>query len=198
MTAYRGVAISGKAGSGKSTLADLIGDHLRLVGVPSKRISFADALKDEVFELFGMRKTDPGGREKLLEWGQARRDEDLNYWVNKTIEQARHLYASGTVPIIDDLRMAHELDAVRDFEMFTVRLDARPWARASRLTMLGLDTDIVGSATITENALDAEEEWNAYFINDADLGSLRSAAQLVACHLLADRHEEWATAAMVG
>lgn len=173
---YFGFAVSGKAGAGKSALADKIIEELRHHGIQAKRISFADALKEEVRELFGVEKSDPGGREKLLEWGQKRRDEDLNYWVKKTIEQARHLYASGVIPVIDDLRMPHEFQAVKEFGMLTVRVDAKEDVRRERLSNLQLDTNIVGSQTITEVGLDGQGGWDSYIYNGHG-GSLRSSAK---------------------
>lgn len=145
-----GIAISGKAASGKSSFAREL--HRQL---PSSTITpFAGALKEEVYELFGLLKTDPGGREKLIEYGEERRNECADYWIDRVAVKVEAARAEGLTPIIDDLRFQRELHWCLDNAFYVVRVDA-PWSdRVERLAAQNLDTSIASSSHPGESDLD--------------------------------------------
>lgn len=130
---FKGFAISGRAGSGKSTLcAHLIGE-LTTRGYYTKRVSFGDALKAEVYEKFGLRKDDPGGREILVRYGEEQRNRDPLYWVRPFAERVRYEIEMGHVVICDDLRFLSELGWCHAYGLDTVRLEAPALVTAARI-----------------------------------------------------------------
>lgn len=131
---YRGLALSGRAGSGKSTLARLLVDELEMLGICGEVVSFGAALKQEVEELFGLTKDDPGGREKLVEWGEKRRNADPLHWVNAFAVTAQYTWRKGSVVICDDLRFISELGWCHQSGLDTVRLEVPTHVAAARIT----------------------------------------------------------------
>ena len=81
-----GVCLAGRAGSGKSPLATHIVQAFDRQGKYAQKLSFADAIKQEVWELYGLKKTDLGGREALIQHGNARIELDPTYWVRRLMD----------------------------------------------------------------------------------------------------------------
>lgn len=114
--AYRGsiVVLVGPIGSGKTTTANAF--------VSYKRISFADALREEValvFETASERRDailaemrDPKAKAKwrhmLQAWGTIRRNLNEDYWVNKLATTMTPLLADRKHVVIDDCRYNNE------------------------------------------------------------------------------------------
>lgn len=121
---YTGVCIAGRAGVGKSTLAARVAELLGL-----QRGAFADALKAEVFALYGFTKSDVGGRELLIQHGEDRRAEDPRYWIRRLGDARGGL--AGLV--IDDARKLLEVEAARADGLMLVHLSAPLTVRAQRL-----------------------------------------------------------------
>lgn len=110
--------VSGWLQSGK----DSVGALLQQYGY--RRMAFADALKDEASAMFGIERKlmdCPEGkaslhaqsgitvREVLIQHGEHRRNQDLDYWVNKILPS---LGTSDVV--ITDWRFPHEYASLRD------------------------------------------------------------------------------------
>jgi hypothetical protein len=162
-----GMAIAGKAGAGKTQLAFDIIERLSVRGITGCRTSFADPIRAEVAEIYGLRKGDPGWRDAMLEHGRRRREEDPLYWLKQAGLKARQLQLAGVVPIFDDLRLPSELAMVRNMGFYTIRLDADTFTRRARLRKQGLDMGVVESRDATETALD-KAEFSLRFSNGAD------------------------------
>ena len=169
-----GVAISGKAGSGKTTLARELVKVCDERDIPVTRVSFGDALKLEVMELYGIDKQMVGGREVLIRHGLQRRLEDPFYWLRPVKERARLAQASGVIVVIDDLRFPNEYWWAIRAGLTTVRMVASPERRAKRLLEQGLDPDVGGD---TETSLDGLS-FDHYFRNHAGV-LLSTAARLL-------------------
>lgn len=125
------IGISGKMGTGKTTLADL------LVGtIGGKRISFADALRKEVADAFGIPESMLGDRlykeagkvtvgnrvmtpRALMQWwGGMRRETDRDYWLHKTYSNI-----GGRLTVIDDVRYQNEARFIDNIGGLLVRLE---------------------------------------------------------------------------
>lgn len=132
------LGISGKIGTGKSTLAEL----LAAMTPGAIRISYADALREEVAEHFGFdlgfvrsqefkeREFMVGlevrsGRQLLQWWGtNVRRAADPDYWTHKMRHRLLHLSAVGhPLAIIDDVRMPNERDLINRMGGQVIRLE---------------------------------------------------------------------------
>ena len=151
----RPIAISGKAGAGKSSLAEALVDALYPDG---RRVAFADAIKKEVWDTFHLAKADPGGRDKLIEVGEARRDEDPDHWIRQMEFTIDHLWPPDSyVPVIDDLRFGRELEWCRERGFYIVRVDAPTQCRVERLRSGGHSLDVVHSRHPGETELDGAE-----------------------------------------
>lgn len=171
-----GVAFSGRAGSGKSTLARSVVGELENRGYDATILSFADTIKAEVLELYGLVKHDPGGREALIEHGESKRDTDPDYWVNDLVHRAREL--EGHVIVVDDLRRPNEFLALRRLGFYLCRVKTEPKLREWRLSSQGLDPTFAYSCHDTEVALDA-------YLFDRS------------CHISDRRQLRWAAAGLV-
>lgn len=148
---YCGVAISGRAGCGKSTLAAT----LQAEYLPRGTVTpFARFLKEEVKELYGVVKGDPGSREAFLEHGAKRRAEDPDYWVKATGEWIDGLLAIRAFPIVDDLRYPNEYEFCRQRGFLLVRLHAPLEVRKGRLKSQGLDPNFALSRNPSEILLE--------------------------------------------
>ena len=146
------IGISGKMGTGKTTLAN----HLvELCG--GRRVSFADALREEVADIFclpleAMTLRDckehmlvPVGfnpmslRQLLQWWGALRRVSDDCYWVDITMS----MVAKDELVIIDDVRYYNEACAIKAAGGQVIRLDPypewRPGIGAEHLSETDLD-----------------------------------------------------------
>lgn len=123
------VAFVGQQGSGKSTLADALVTNCNYT-----RVSFADALREDVAELYGLTleemRTSKGvameklggatPRQILQRYGAFRRAEDSEHWVKRMDAklQGPNLY------VIDDLRYHNEEAMLRAHDTLIVRLDS--------------------------------------------------------------------------
>jgi hypothetical protein len=145
-----GVAIAGRAGSGKSALAREVVTELQERGYSAQIVSFATALKEEVWELYGLRKGDPGSRETLIRHGEQRRADNPRYWVDRLEPFVSGLWREGVVPVCDDLRRRAEWLYLGGAGFYRVRVIAPEPARRARLTEQGLDPDFALSDDPTE------------------------------------------------
>ena len=177
--ALPGLAVSGKAGVGKTTFCRLLAERLDARGAVAARVSFAAELKLEVFERYGLRKGQPGWRDRAVAHGAWRRETcGEDYWVRRTMQRIRRAYAEGYTPLVDDLRLVGELDAVHEHGMVCARLDAPAHVRAARLRANGLEPDAAFSTDPTECELDDRDDFALRIINDDDctMGDLRGHA----------------------
>jgi hypothetical protein len=145
------IAISGKAGAGKSALAEVLENALYPEG---RRVAFADEIKRQVFDAWGLSKSDFGGREKLIEHGEEKRNEDPDYWIAQLEITVEMLLLRDAVPVIDDLRFERELEWCRRRGFYIVRVDAPRQCRLERLRSGGHSLDVVDSRHPGETELD--------------------------------------------
>jgi hypothetical protein len=175
------VAISGKMHSGKTYVADLLNRELGY-----RRLSFAQPLKDDVREMGfteqEIREKEPWMRELLQVYGQARRAQDVDYWVNRMIARLRaeyHLdqttlfsYDEARI-VIDDLRFENEADALRILAEETEGLDVL----LVRLERVGYDRrNLPGAFDSSEMALDWYDHDYYFNVMSGDLTGLQDVA----------------------
>lgn len=151
---YRGIALSGKAGAGKNAFARELAPRLLQHGLWPVEINFADGLKLEMLERFGLKKEDPGGRDKLLEIGHGRRLEDPNYWVKALALRVDSLRPYGCFPLITDMRYLNEYGYASREMFLRVRVDATAMDRGSALSRRGEDREFAYSEHPSETQLD--------------------------------------------
>lgn len=163
---YNGVAIAGKAGAGKNTLARQLQAELWERGIWAVEFGFADALKAEMWELHGLTKEMPGGREMLVQLGHGRRERDPHYWIGRLAARLDSLSPYGIVPVITDMRYANEMKWATWAGLITVRVDATGMDRAVALARRGEDPDFAYSDVPSEVELDDAtfdvRFWNAH------------------------------------
>lgn len=151
------MAFSGKAGAGKNTLARAVQDELARRNQWAVEVGFADALKKELLDHYGMTKEDPGGREKLLEIGHGRREADEDYWVRRLAQRIDSLRPYGVLPLVTDLRYLSELKWARAAGFLVVRVDASGIDRGYVLHLRGEDPSFAYSDHPSEVELDEED-----------------------------------------
>lgn len=161
---YAGVAIAGKAGAGKNAFATELQAELGRRGIWTESVAFADELKRELWEVHGLRKEDPGGRELLVELGHGRREKDPDYWVKRLARHVDSLRPFGLLPVVTDMRYLSEMKWARRSRLITVRVDALPMDRQVALTRRGEDPAFVWSEHPSEVELD-EEAFDVRFWN---------------------------------
>lgn len=126
------IGISGFATSGKDTCASLIHSYLGHVGLKSKTLSFANALKQDIDDFCTQKigisafTTDPILKSKirpiLISYGQIQRNlSNGTYWIYKVDPQINEFFNSGgDIVIVPDLRFKEfeydELDYIRSFD----------------------------------------------------------------------------------
>lgn len=145
-----GIAAAGRAGSGKSSLARELVVELQERGYRAQVVSFATALKLEVWEQYGLKKGDAGSREALIRHGEARRAENPSYWVEHLAPVIQSLWADDVVPVCDDLRRLPEFSWLKVHGFYTVRVVAPEERRRARLAEQRLDPDFALSSDPTE------------------------------------------------
>jgi len=114
------IGLSGFKRSGKDTAAYALSARLGYT-----RVAFADALRDEVFERFGIRLGDDDKdkplpayglrsyRELLIEHAQERRAQNPDYWVDRVDAQVREYQKHGIRIVVTDVRMQNEIEWLR-------------------------------------------------------------------------------------
>lgn len=150
-----GFAISGKAGTGKTTFAARLIEACAERSVPAVCVAFGDALKAEVFDLYGIEKNMVGGREVLVRHGEERRVADPDYWIRPVVERVRLAHVSGLVVVIDDVRFLREYAWALSVGLVTVRMVASEEWRWQKLTGQGLNGGHAYSKEVGETQLDA-------------------------------------------
>jgi hypothetical protein len=114
------IGLSGFKRSGKDTAAQELSARLGYT-----RVAFADALRDEVFDRFGIRLGDDDKekplpayglrtyRDLLIEHAQERRAQNPDYWVERVDAQVREYQHLGIRVVITDVRMPNEVAWLR-------------------------------------------------------------------------------------
>ena len=168
------IGISGYARSGKDTIAEyLCGKH------GYKRIAFADALRNFVYEMNPLvnrennireivdalgwddAKTKPEVRQVLQDVGLAvRKQFGEDFWVKMALKDVA--YTSNVV--ITDVRFPNEAQSIRD----------RDYSQLWRVERPGVGPI---NKHISETALDTWDSWDCKFINDGSLESLEVAVK---------------------
>lgn len=154
-----GVAYSGRAASGKSTRARELVDELAKGGRTATILSFADEMKREVYELYGIRKSDRGGRAALIRHAERRRLEDPFYWPHRMAPALERALLRREVPIVDDLRFRVEATWLAARGFYLVRVDVPAPVRAARLEARGEDPSFAYSTIPGEAQLD---RWHGF------------------------------------
>lgn len=171
------VMLSGWLKSGK----DAVGEHLvRRHGFV--RLAFADALKDEVASLHGIRRdlmdTQEGKdvvRDIIIAHGTARRAQDPHYWIDAVARKIRH----GGWPrvVVTDWRFPNEHDALRACAATVLTWRVQRWQEPPLRDP-------------TEQALDASH-FDAFIDNTGTLADLhRAVDRLVAGDVVEDEAVE--------
>lgn len=180
-----GYAISGKAGSGKSTLGKHLQNALLRADFSSERTAFGDALKEEVAQLYGLTKADPGGRAKLIQHGEERRLENARHWIDRLTPRLDAALVAGFVAIVDDVRFHLELDWARKRGLTLVRLEAPPAVRAARLKADGNEAHHATSGEAGETALDGHlHRFDVVYWDDGNLDLATVATELVTFEII--------------
>jgi hypothetical protein len=116
-------AFSGHKESGKTTCADWLVEKGGW-----KRLSFAAPLRQEVADagfpggmVFG-KPTTPEMRRLLQAWGDVRRAQDTNYFVDIMLDNMASYIQEGFNVVIDDLRYINEAEALQQEGAVLVRI----------------------------------------------------------------------------
>lgn len=103
------LALGGKKGAGKDSIAKLI-----TIGYGYERVALADALKDELSEIYDIERWEFDApiikelhRSLMKKHGMMRREQDPDYWLKKA-----HLFSASNV-VVTDCRMENERALVR-------------------------------------------------------------------------------------
>lgn len=174
------VGLSGKIGCGKTWCANRLVELLP----NARRMSFADALREEVAALLGVKlslvhkSAFKGmsfrigtrmltGREVLQWWGtEIRRAADPDYWVNQAYDRA---WAFSGIVIFDDVRMPNEAQMVQDAGGLLLRIDPYPgWQPGPN------------ASHISETAIDDYQGWDVAYQPEQGLEHLEAVAQDIA------------------
>ena len=114
------IGLSGFKRSGKDTAARELSFRQGYT-----RVAFADALRDEVFDRFGIRLGDDDKdkplpayglrsyRDLLIEHAQERRAQNPDYWVERVDVQVRAYLSLGIRVIVTDVRLPNEVAWLR-------------------------------------------------------------------------------------
>lgn len=117
------IAFSGHKESGKTTCADWL-----VNGGGWQRLSFATPLRQELVQagfpphlVYG-KPTNPVVRRLLQAWGDARREQDPNYFITPMLADIQAHILNGFSVAIDDLRYINEAEALQQEGAVLVRL----------------------------------------------------------------------------
>lgn len=164
------VGISGKAGSGKSTLAHHLLVRAAKQGIPSLQLGFADPLKADVFQLWGLTKQDAGFRQRCFSYGHLVKERYPSIYIDRVLRELKEFECSAPCPdtlvVVDDLRYQGEFTALRNSAFCLVRLSSPEGIRHSRLQGLGVETAILSSDHASECELDSIQGWDILAKND--------------------------------
>lgn len=114
------IGITGRKQSGKDTVYQML---IRQLGTHRCiRLAFADTLKSEVADLFGIdinelerRKALPGMRRFLQFWGtEIRRTDNDNYWIDVLKEKVSLLEPRWEIVIVADVRFINEAECIKE------------------------------------------------------------------------------------
>lgn len=120
MEKYELIGISGFKRSGKDAAARELSSRLGYT-----RVAFADALRDEVFDRYGIRLGDDDKekplpayglrtyRELLNDHSQDRRAKNPDYWVERVDAEVRKLRNLGIRVVVTDVRLPREIAWLR-------------------------------------------------------------------------------------
>jgi phosphomevalonate kinase len=175
----RGFAIGGKAGAGKNALADSLSSALLELGHWPTQLAFGDVLKAEVWSRFRLKKDDPGGRQRLIEWGDHRRAQHPDYFVKALSKIITASTPYSMLPIITDVRRHNEFDYCRDAGFYMVRVEAPRTMRMWALEGRGEDVSLVDVVHPTECELDWLSMWDYVVLNDHGVALYPLAARIV-------------------
>jgi len=117
------IALSGWMLSGKTTVANYLDDHYDF-----ECYSFADELKGNLASvgidpdrLYSAK--DETVRRLMQVYGEAIREQDMDYWVDIVLDSISVLETmGGEAVVIDDLRFPNEFDKLKDSGFITVRV----------------------------------------------------------------------------
>lgn len=172
------LAISGKMRSGKDTFAAEFLSAASERGVLFQRVGFADALKAEVAEMHGVpleqtledRDT---WRPEWIRHGQARRAEDVLYWVKKALATPGNL-------VIPDMRFPNEMIYLREHGGRFLRVESLISYREQRGTII--------DDPVTENQLDnlevGPDGWDWFLFNNATKYAFQQDARALSIEIL--------------
>lgn len=114
------IGLSGYKRSGKDTAARALSARLGYT-----RIAFADALRDEIFDRYGIRLGDDDKdkplpayglrsyRDLLIEHAEERRAQNPGYWVERVDAQVREYRQLGIRVVVTDVRLPNEVAWLR-------------------------------------------------------------------------------------
>ena len=153
------IILSGKQYSGKDTVAKILLEHLK----DFKRIGLGDAIKIEYGKTVNktfeeIEKDKHLYREDLINFANAKRAIDQDYWIKKIVEYPYNV-------IVPDMRVKREYDFFKSQGAYMIRVEASEEARAKRGKLVKKDDP-------TETALDDIKDWNYVIKNESDYETL--------------------------
>lgn len=157
------IILSGKQFCGKDTVAKILLENLK----DFKRIGLADAIKLEYSKRTGLtveqiEKNKPQYRQDLIDLGNEGRAISPDYWINVILQQNCNV-------IIPDVRMPHEVEKFKEFNTFSIRVEASAEARAKRGTLSSQND-------YTERALDGYLKWDYIIENNGTYEDLKQSS----------------------
>lgn len=155
------IGLSGMAGAGKDYISDRIYD---LLDGGSQRVAFADGVRFEIEEAFGVDRGDldalwtkpyPDEIRRLLQfWGtEYRRAEDPLYWVERGREEIIVAWLSTELVTVTDVRFQNEADLIREMGGIVAEVKADPEVRLERLG--GVDAGTTHASEVIDFTPDA-------------------------------------------
>ncbi len=153
------IILSGKQYSGKDTVAKILLEKLK----DFKRIGLGDAIKIEYGKTVNktfeeIEKDKHLYREDLINFANAKRAIDQDYWIKKIVEYPYNV-------IVPDMRVKREYDFFKSQGAYMIRVEASEQVRAKRGKLVKKDDS-------TETALDDIKDWNYVINNESDYETL--------------------------